>query len=121
MVRLTIPGLPKNHGAGSFHPGLPGIEDIRRSILDRYATVQDVDGSDSGYQKVDLRLKQFSDNWRQFIERSRQNYHDVYYEDDSKFDRFGTVKKKECVIMKDFATKDAETGVDAFRGQLRDR
>ena len=124
MVRLTIPGLPKNHGAGSFRPGLPGIEEIRRSILDRYATVQDVDGSDSGYQKVDLRLKQFSDNWRQFIERSRQNYHDVYYEDDSKFDRFGTVKKKECVIMTDFATKDTETGVDAFPrptpGSLRD-
>ena len=67
-------------------------------------SVQDVDESDKDFLATKKMLQQFQDNWYQFIQECSRQRQDVYYLDDSEYDQFGTVAKKQRVLMADFAS-----------------
>ena len=123
MIRLTIPNLARNDGADSFQLGNPEVQDICKYILQRFSSVQNIDEHDEDFQKVSNKLQQFLDNWYQYREDSHRKGNDVFYLDDSQYDRFGRVTKKPRTLMTDFATKDvsdSEGFPKPTPGSLRD-
>ena len=123
MIRLTIPDLSRNTDADSFRLGEPGVLEICQFILERFSSVQSVDGNHDEYQRVSNRLQQFLDNWNQFICDSHRKGQEVFYLDNSQYDRYGSVAKKSCTLMTDFASKDvsdSEGFPKPTPGSLRD-
>ena len=104
IIRLTINHLSANADANNFTLDNHEVVGIQNAILERYLSVQDVDESDKDFLATKKMLQQFQDNWYQFIQECSRQRQDVYYLDDSEYDQFGTVAKKQRVLMADFAS-----------------
>lgn len=103
MIRLTIPSMSGNCDAENLEQNTGEIDAIKGAILDRYASVEDEDANGEKYGQFRAKLDRFVDNWRQYISKAHQMSDSVCYEDDSAHARFGNVKKKDHVLMRDFA------------------
>ena len=123
MIRPTIPNLSRNADADSFRLGNTEVQKICQFILERFSSVQNVDENHDEYQRVSNKLQQFLDNWNQYIDDSHRKGTEVFYLDDSTYDRFGSVPKKLRILMTDFASKDvsdSEGFPKPTPGSLRD-
>ena len=123
LVRLTIDNLAKNDEAGNFERTDQRIDMLVRAIAERYASVQDLSISDPDRLQAVKILHLFLDNWRQEIDKLDPEER-FYYHDDSEYVPYGTVEKKENVMMIDFAEKETTGGNVGFPkktpGSLRD-
>ena len=106
MIRLTIPNLSENGEADSFRLGIPEIEEICTFILERFCSVQGIDKDNAKYRRISGKLRQFLDNWNQFVAEAHKNNEEVFYLDNSQYTKFSNVKKKTYILMTDFASKD---------------
>ena len=103
MIRHTIPSMSDNCDAENLEQNAQKIDAIKGAILDRFASVEDEDASSEKYGRLRSKLDRFVDNWRQYISEARQKSDRVCYADDSVYARYGNVKKKDKVLMEDFA------------------
>ena len=106
MIRLTIPNLSENDGADSFRLGIPEIEETCTFILERFCSVQGIDKDNAKYRRVNGKIRQFLDNWNQFVTEANKSSKKVFYLDNSQYSKFGNVEKKVHILMTDFASKD---------------
>ena len=103
MIRHTIPSMSDNCDAENLEQNAKEIDAIKGAILARYASVEDEDADGEKCGQLRSKLDRFVDNWLQHISVAHQRPDRVCYEDDSLHARFGNVKKKNYVLMKDFA------------------
>lgn len=104
MIRLTIPSMSNNCDAENLDQNREEINSIKCSILDRCASVEDEDLGGKKYWELKAKMERFIDNWRQHISNAHQKMEHVCYEDDSAYAQYDNVKKKNYVLMKDFAS-----------------
>ena len=109
MIRLTINHLSSNAGANSFTLDNPEVMSIQNFILERYLSVQGVVKSDKDFDAAKKMLQQFQDNWRQFIQDCIRQGQTVYYMDDSETNKFGTVAKKQRILMAHFVSYSTDS------------
>lgn len=103
MIRLTIPSMSGNCDAENLEQNAKEIDVVKGAILARYASVEDDDTNSEKYGQFRAKLDRFVDNWRQHIKDAQHQSDHVCYEDDSANARYDNVKKKDHVLMKDFA------------------
>ena len=103
MIRLTIPSMSDNCDAENLEQNAREIEAIKGAILARCVSVEDKDGNSEKCDQLRAKLDRFIDNWRQHITDAHNQSDCVCYEDDSAHTDFDNVKKKDHVLMKDFA------------------
>lgn len=128
IIRATMPILSSNDGADSFLLGNPEIKKMLEFILSRYGSVQNIERNHEDYKKVADKLQQFLDNWKQYIDDSHREGHQVFYYDDSQYGRSNDVPRKNRTLLTDFATSDVSNSEEYARrgfpkptpGSLRD-
>ena len=103
MIRLTIPSMSDNCDAENFEQNAKEIEAIKEAILARYTSVEKEDMNSEKCGQLRAKLDRFVDNWRQHISDAHLRLDHMCYVDDSVHATFDNVKKKDYVLMEDFA------------------
>ena len=121
MIRLAIPGMSRNCDAEKLAQYMEKIKTIKASIVDRFASVENVDRDGLKCAGLMSMLDRLTDNWHIHVERAHAESDHVCYSEGGQGE-YGGAKKNRFVLMRDFAAGGQDDG-DFPRptpGSLRD-
>ena len=104
MIRHTIPGMSNNCDAEKLNQYEKEINGIKLAIIDRFASVENIDKNNIKCTQLMGTLDKFTENWGMHIKKAHGESNSVCYSDDSWDGAQGGPKRNKLVLMRDFAT-----------------
>ncbi len=103
MVRLSVPGMSGNGDAERLDHHEAEIGAAKDAILGRFCSVENEDRSGERCRRLKSKLDALTGDWSRYVQDAHRYSEHVFYADDGMHGRYGNAKRKNRVLMKDFA------------------